>query len=172
MKRTTTGAIAGAAFLGCILAANYVTTEYGMVPVGFGLIATAGTYFAGATFVLRDTVQDTAGRRWVIALILAGAALSFLISAPFIALASAVAFLLSETVDFAIYQPLRKRGYVRAAVASNVAGSLVDTLVFLAIAGFPIRQAFAGQMVGKLLVTAAVVAGVLAYRARRKAVTA
>ena len=28
-------------FLGCILAANWVTTRYGMVPVGFGLIATA-----------------------------------------------------------------------------------------------------------------------------------
>jgi uncharacterized PurR-regulated membrane protein YhhQ (DUF165 family) len=156
---------AGAAFIGCILAANYVTTEYGMVPVGFGLIATAGTYFAGATFVLRDAVQDTAGRRWVVALILAGAALSFLISAPFIALASAVAFLLSESVDFAIYQPLRRRGYVRAALASNVVGSLVDTVAFLAIAGFPIWQALPGQMVGKFAMTALVVLGVVIVRA-------
>ena len=47
-----------AAFLGCILAANYVTSRYGMVPVGFGLIATAGTYFAGLSFVLRDSLHD------------------------------------------------------------------------------------------------------------------
>lgn len=159
------GLAAGASFLGCILAANYVTTEHGMVPVGFGLVATAGTYFAGATFVLRDAVQDTAGRRWVVALILAGAALSFLISAPFIALASAVAFLLSESVDFAIYQPLRRRGYVRAALASNVAGSLVDTVAFLAIAGFPVWPSMPGQMAGKTAITVAVVLGVVIVRA-------
>ena len=156
---------ASGAFIGCILAANYVTTEHGMVPVGFGLMATAGTYFAGATFVLRDAVQDEAGRRWVVALILAGVALSFLVSAPFIALASAVAFLLSESVDFAIYQPLRRRGYVRAALASNVAGSLVDTVAFLAIAGFPIWQALPGQMAGKTAITVAVVLGVVIVRA-------
>ena len=171
MMKKTTGA-AGIGFLAVILAANYVTSRYGMIPVGFGLAATAGTYFAGATFVLRDAVQDAAGRRWVVALILTGAALSFAISAPFIALASAVAFLLSESVDFAIYQPLRRRGYVRAAVASNVAGSFVDTVAFLGIAGFPIWPALPGQMVGKLAVTVVVVALVAAIRARRMVVAA
>jgi uncharacterized PurR-regulated membrane protein YhhQ (DUF165 family) len=161
-----------AGFLGCILAANYVTTRYGMVPVGFGLVATAGTYFAGLSFVLRDSLQDAAGRWWTLAVIALGAVLSFLVADPFIALASAAAFALSETVDQFIYTPLRRRGYVRAAVTSNVVGSLVDTVAFLAIAGFPIRQALPGQMVGKLLVTAAAVAVVVAYRARRRAVTA
>ena len=161
VKATT----AGAAFLGCILAANYVTTNIGLVPVGFGLMATAGTYFAGATFVLRDAVQDASGRRWVIAVILAGAALSFLISAPFIALASAVAFLLSESADFAVYQPLRRRGYVRAAIASNAVGTLVDTVAFLTIAGFPLWQALPGQIIGKLAITAVVIIGVVIVRA-------
>lgn len=154
-----------AAFLACILAANYVTTEYGMVPVGFGLMATAGTYFAGLSFVLRDSLQDAAGKRWTLAVIAAGAALSFLVADPFIALASSVAFGLSEAADLAVYTPLRKRGYVRAAVASNVVGALVDTIAFLTIAGFPVRQALAGQMVGKLLVTAAVIALVVIVRA-------
>ena len=74
-------------FIGTILAANYVTTEYGMVPVGFGLVATAGTYFAGLAFVLRDTVQDLLGKWTVLALVVAGASLSYLVSDPFIALA-------------------------------------------------------------------------------------
>jgi uncharacterized PurR-regulated membrane protein YhhQ (DUF165 family) len=82
-----------------------------MVPVGFGLVATAGTYFAGLAFVLRDSVQDAGGRRLVLTLIIAGALLSYLVSDPFIALASGVAFLVSETVDMGIYTPLRKRGY-------------------------------------------------------------
>jgi queuosine precursor transporter len=164
--------LAAAGFIGTILAANYVTTEYGMVPVGFGLIATAGTYFAGLAFVLRDLVQDKAGRLWVAALIVAGAALSFAISAPAIAIASAVAFLLSEASDFAVYTPLRKRGYIRAAVASNVVGAVIDTVVFLTIAGFPLQQAFAGQIVGKISVTLAVVALVAAVRVARRPVTA
>ena len=162
MKRAT---VPAAAFLACILAANYATTRWGMVPVGFGLTATAGTYFAGVTFVLRDLIHDLAGRRVVLALIVAGAALSFAVSAPFIALASAVAFGLSELADLAIYQPLRRRGYVRAAVASNIVGSFVDTVAFLAIAGFPVWASLPGQMVGKLTVTLAVVVGVVIVRA-------
>lgn len=161
MKRTL--AIVG--FLATILAANYATTRYGLIPVGFGQVATAGTYFAGLAFVLRDAVQDTVGRWWTLAVIALGAVLSFAVAAPFIALASAVAFLTSETADFLIYTPLRERGYIRAAVASNVAGSIVDTLVFLAVAGFSIREAFAGQMIGKLTVTLAVVFVVWGCRA-------
>lgn len=161
-------AIAAATFLACIVAANYVTTEYGMTPVGFGLVATAGTYFAGLTFVLRDTVQDGLGKLATVGLIIAGAGLSYLVSDPFIALASGVAFLVSELADLAVYTPLRRRGYVRAAIASNVVGAAVDTVLFLWVAGFPIQQALAGQMVGKVAVTAAVVALVAAYRLRRK----
>lgn len=156
-----------AAFLATILAANYLTTELGMVPVGFGLAATAGTYLAGLSFVLRDSLQDTGGKLLTLATITAGALLSFAIAAPFIALASAAAFLLSEVCDLAVYTPLRRRGYVRAAVASNVAGSIVDSLVFLSVAGFPIAASMPGQLVGKLTVTALAVAAVLAVRARR-----
>jgi hypothetical protein len=47
MKLKMTAALG---FIATILAANYVTTEYGMVPVGFGLVATAGTYFAKEVF--------------------------------------------------------------------------------------------------------------------------
>lgn len=159
-------------FIGCILAANYVTTRYGMVPVGFGLIATAGTYFAGLSFVIRDSLHDAAGKRWTLAVIAAGAALSFLVADPRIALASAVAFGLSETADLAVYAPLRRRGYIRAAVASNIVGSVVDTIVFLTIAGFPLMAALPGQLVGKLAVTAVVVGLVAVVRPSRRPVTA
>jgi uncharacterized PurR-regulated membrane protein YhhQ (DUF165 family) len=71
-----------------------------------------------------------------------------------------------------VYTPLRERGYVRAAIASNVVGALVDTVLFLWVAGFPIAGAVAGQMVGKLTVTAVTVALVLAARRTRTAVRA
>lgn len=157
--------LAGLAFIAAIVAANYLTTRYGMVPVGFGLIATAGTYAAGLTFVLRDTVQDTSGRWVSLALVSIGALVSYLVADPFIALASGVAFGLSELADLAVYTPLRERGYIRAAVASNVVGSVVDTFVFLWIAGFTIAGAWQGQLVGKLTVTVVTIALVLGCRA-------
>lgn len=166
-KNLIAGATAASGLLLCILAANLVTSRFGFIPVGFGLMATAGTYFAGLTFVLRDLLQDALGKKWVLGMIVVGAALSFLLADPFIALASAVAFLLSEAADFAVYTPLRTRGYIRAAVASNVIGSFIDTVAFLSIAGFPVEEAFAGQMVGKLVMTAAVVVLVLTFRAWR-----
>lgn len=164
--------LAAVGLLGCILAANYVTSRYGIIPVGFGLMATAGTYFAGLTFILRDLLQDSAGKLATVLVILLGAAVSFAVADPFIALASAAAFALAELADLAVYTPLRRRGYVRAAVASNLVGALVDTLVFLTIAGFPVQDALAGQMVGKLAVTAAAVLLVGLYRANRQRVAA
>ena len=156
---------AGVGFVACILLANFVTSHYGLIPVGFGLMATAGTYFAGLTFVLRDSVQDASGTRGVLLLIVAGAFLSYFISDPFIALASGVAFFVSELGDLAIYTPLRRRGYVRAAVASNVVGAIVDTYLFLWVAGFPIAvQVVAGQLLAKVTVTIVLVLLVLAVR--------
>lgn len=158
--------IASAAFIACILAANYVTTEFGMVWV-FGLTATAGTYLAGVTFVLRDLVQDLAGKWASVGLVALAAVVSLAISNPAIAVASGVAFLVAELADLAIYTPLRSRGYVRAAVASNVAGSIVDTILFLWIAGFGLSGVVvAGQVAGKLAVTLLVVLVVSARRLR------
>lgn len=155
---------AAVGFLACILAANNLTAEHGIVPVGFGYAATAGTYLAGLSFVLRDVVQDTMGRRAALVLVAAGAGLSYLVSDPFIALASGVAFLVSEVADLAVYSPLRRRGYIRAALASNVVGALVDTFLFLWIAGFPLAG-WEGQLVGKVAITAAVILAVGVARA-------
>lgn len=167
-RRTKVGVAAAVALLSCILAANFVTSRYGVIPVGFGLMATAGTYFAGVTFILRDAVQDAAGKRWAFAVIAAGAVLSFVLADPFIALASATAFLASEVADLLVYTPLRKRGYIRAALASNTVGAFVDTIIFLTIAGFPLQNALAGQMVGKLLLTALAVIALACFRLLRR----
>lgn len=155
--------LASTGYLGTVIGANYLTSHYGLVPVGFGLVATAGTYLVGASFVLRDSVQDTGGRRLVVLLVLIGALISAWFS-PALAIASGVAFLLSELADMAIYTPLRSSGYIRAAIASNLVGAVIDTYVFLWLAGFSIAAA-PGQMVGKLWITLAVVVLVVGVRA-------
>lgn len=141
-----------AGYVTAIVMANVVTARYGMVPVWWGLLATAGTYAAGAALLLRDAVQEAAGRVAVLAAIVAGAAISWAMSTPTLAVASGVAFLVAELADMAVYTPLRRRGWARAVLASNALGAVVDTFLFLALAGFPLTaQTVGGQMVGKLL---------------------
>lgn len=143
-----------AAFVVVVIATNVITATLGVV-TWLGIAATAGTWLAGLAFVARDWVHDALGPRWAAACILAGAAISAAVS-PALALASATAFLLSELADFAVYAPLRKRGRVRAALASNIVGSVVDSAVFLLIAGFP--MALLGTQVGlKVAVSTATV---------------
>lgn len=125
----------GGAFLAVVVATNAVTVQLGVVS-WLGVTVTAGTWLAGLSLVARDSVHDRLGPAWVAGCILAGAALSALFS-PAMAVASAAAFLLSEGADFAVYAPLRRRGRTLAALASNLLGSLIDSAVFLALAGFP-----------------------------------
>ena len=119
-----------------VIATNALTNLLGVVTC-LGVTATAGTWLAGFAFVARDVVHESLGGRWVLGCILVGAAISAAFS-PALALASATAFLLSEGVDYAVYQPLRRRGQTIAALSSNLAGSIVDSIVFLLIAGFPL----------------------------------
>lgn len=206
-------------FLAAILAANYVTNKEGQVWV-LGFTATAGTYFAGATFVLRDFIQELVRKllpartevverwetldnvdmgpgqvaqvrrphvveippsRWataapILGLIVLGAVLSFAISSPALAVASAAAFLFSEAADLCLYTPLRERGFLRAAVVSNVVGALVDTALFLWLASgflskvdptFSVAGSFPGQVVGKLVLTVPVLLAVWLLRRSR-----
>lgn len=166
MNRRALGLLAAGGFVASIVLANYLTTRYGFIPVGFGFTATAGTLAAGFALALRDATQDALGRRAVALVIVAGAALSFLVADPFIALASAAAFLLSELADFAVYTPLRAwsrlggRRWAGAVIASNLVGAVVDTAVFLGIAfgAAAILPAMPGQLVGKSWATLAYLA--------------
>lgn len=146
---------ASAAFLGAVVAANALTEQFGTVPLGLGLTATAGTFAAGATFTLRDTVHDRHGPGLVCILILAGAALSAIVS-PALAVASGAAFLVSEAADLVVYAPLRARQRDVAVWASALVGSIVDSALFLALAFGAVavtRDAVAGQVAAKLAAT-------------------
>lgn len=150
------------AYISVIFLANWAIQTFHLVPVGFGLMAPAGVYFAGLAFTLRDLVQERLGRNWTIGAILAGAALSYLIE-PTYALASGIAFLASELLDFAVYTPLRKRNWMMAVTLSNLAGLVADSALFLWIAFGSIAY-LPGQVVGKLWMTFAFVAVLWLYK--------
>jgi uncharacterized PurR-regulated membrane protein YhhQ (DUF165 family) len=170
-SRQRLGVLAAVAYVGTIVAANWAITRYGLVPVGFGLTAPAGVYFAGLAFGLRDLTQEWAGKPATLAAIAVGAAVSYLVASPALAAASALAFGLSELADWAVYQPLRRRGWAVAVAASNTVGLLVDSALFLWIA-FGSLAFLPGQVVGKAWMTALAVAVVLANRRQRTAVPA
>ena len=111
-------------------------------------MAPSGVPMIGLALVLRDLVQRRLGAHWAIGAILAGAALSALLATPALVVASGVAFLLSELVDFTIYTPLQRRRLVLAVVASGLVGLVIDSVLFLQLA-FGNLDFLAGQIIGK-----------------------
>lgn len=166
---TRLGYIALAAYIAVIVGANIAVQRYGLVPVGFGLLAPAGVYLAGLGFTLRDLVHRTLGPRWVLAGIATGAAVSFAVASPALAAASAAAFGFSELADMAVYAPLAKRHWLAAVAASNTVGLVIDSALFLWLA-FGSLQFLSGQITGKAWMTTLAVAALWAgrYAMRRR----
>lgn len=166
-----------AGFLATIPLANWLIHNVGttcvpdgpcLIPVAPGLMAPSGVLVIGLALVLRDAVQQNMGRAWAAGAIVVGAAISYLVATPFLALASFSAFLLAEAADMAVYTPLRERGQIALAVmASGVAGSIVDSVVFLWLA-FGSLDYMAGQVVGKLWMSVIAALLILSLSRKRK----
>lgn len=148
-----------AAYIACIPVANWLIQHVGtvcppdnpcLIPVAPGLMAPSGVLMAGLALVLRDLVQRRLGVTYGLSAIGAGTILSAALAPPSLVVASAVAFLLSELADFAVYTPLQKRGLVLAVAASSFVGLIADSLLFLWLA-FGSLQFLAGQIVGKAI---------------------
>ena len=165
MNNPIRGLLALAGYVATIFAANWAIATFGLVPVGFGLMAPAGVYFAGLAFTLRDLTREHAGYWWAISAIWLGAALSAGVAPGHLAFASGMAFLFSETLDATVYEWLRRRGWLGAVVVSNVAGFIADSALFLWLA-FGTLDFLAGQVVGKAWMTGAAVLVLWLWRQR------
>ena len=171
--------IALAAYAATIPAANWMIGNVGhcipngpcMIQVGFGLSAPSGVMMVGAALALRDYVHHSMGWRVALAAIMAGGVLSFCFAPPALAIASVLAFLVSELADFAVYAPLARRRLILAVLASGVIGAAVDSAVFL-WAAFGSLDFLAGQVLGKMWATLAAVAALTTFRAAKEAADA
>lgn len=145
--------LAVVAYVAAVVLANVVTERLGLVSVGFGLLVTAGTYAAGFALLARDFVHRFGGRRWGLAAIAIGGAISWALSSPALAVASTVAFVSAELIDFGVYVPIRRaKGFIQGALVSNIVSAPIDTFVFLSLAGFPLTtETVVGQFIGKVL---------------------
>lgn len=120
-----------------------------LIPVLPGIMAPSGVLMIGAALLLRDLVQSRHGPLASTGCIFVGAALSFFVAIPALALASGAAFLLSEFTDFAVYTPMAKRQFVLGVMLSCLAGATVDSALFLWLA-FGSLEHLTGQIVGKV----------------------
>lgn len=154
-------------YVATIVLANIAVETVGIVPVGFGLQAPAAVYFVGLAFVFRDGVQERYGKWVTVGAIGLGAALSAVFS-PQLALASGLAFLVSELADMGVYTPLRERNLTAAVIASNAVGLTIDSMIFLGLA-FGSLEFLYGQILGKAWMTLVALGLIPALRRTRTA---
>jgi uncharacterized PurR-regulated membrane protein YhhQ (DUF165 family) len=166
MRNRGWAAVAALTFVGLVVASNWLTIRYGPVLGGWVI---AGTFTAGLVLAARDGIREAAGpewRAWVWGAILAGALLSATMTytaggfpggpTPLrLALASGIAFAVSEIADTFVYEPLRQSGRLRALAWSNAVGAVVDSVLFLSLAGFPLWPTALGQVGVKWLMAVA-----------------
>ncbi|KAF0176904.1 MAG: hypothetical protein FD124_2320 [Alphaproteobacteria bacterium] len=128
----------------------------------------------GLVLVVRDFAQREIGHR-VLAAMLLGLAFSVMTTPIAIVLASGAAFLVSETVDWAVYT-WTKRPLSERVMVSSLFGAPIDSAVFLYGANIARPGSLAmGTLVTSIiskLIGAAVVALVIARRERRAAALA
>lgn len=161
------GVAALLALIATVFVANWLVTKYGIVSVGFGLYAPAAVFAAGFAFTFRDLVHRTLGVKAVLAAIVIGALASAFVDTRF-AFASGVAFLVSELLDLAVYTPLAGKSFLGGVLVSNVAGIVLDSILFLWLA-FGSFAFLNGQIVGKMWTTlAAIVVLAIIEGARRR----
>lgn len=133
--KSRTATLAVLAWLAAVPAANYTTGAFGFADLPWLGLVPYGTIFAGVVLVARDVVQDETHAWWLIpALITVGGLVSFGVAPPTIAAASVLAFVVSELADWAIYTPLRRHGWVVAAMVSSIIGGAIDSALFLRVA--------------------------------------
>jgi len=108
----------------------------------------------GGVLVLRDVAQ----RQWghgVLGLMVLAAALSYLLGNPAVALASATAFVISETVDWLVYTTTH-RPFADRVWRSVLASAPVDTATFLHLAQIWSWPLFAIGVISKVAVAGAI----------------
>jgi len=137
------------AYLISIVAVNLAFSYSPMIQLPFDQAIPIGTFLVGFIFVIRDYAHREIGSRIYLAM-LAGVILSYVMADPFVAVASAVAFGLSELIDALVFtytkKPMRDR-----VLLSSAASTPIDSAVFLLMLGFFNWLGFAIMVIVKMI---------------------
>lgn len=160
-----------AAFVALALLANWLASAYVVHIPLTPYVAPAGVFCIGGVLVLRDWMQQLGGLARTMPLVYAAGLVSWLVgdvagwtSLEKVAVASVVAFTVSETVEALVFTPIRKRSLSLGVALSATIGNAVDSWIFLTMA-FSSTAFFWGQFWGK---NEAIAAGVVLTVLRRR----
>jgi uncharacterized PurR-regulated membrane protein YhhQ (DUF165 family) len=132
-----------------IVLVNWLFTVVPLVELPGGTMWPPVALVVGFVFVARDFAQREIGH-WVLAAMAVGVVISYFMASPQVALASALAFAVSELTDWAVYtftgRPLSER-----ILYSSILGTPIDSVVFLSMVGFFSVAAAAAMTFSKLL---------------------
>ena len=142
-----------ALYLSAILFANLLVHWFGLVSFA-GLVFPAGAVMIGLTFSFRDLVQRQYGKWQCWIWMLIASVITYLFNQQ-LAVASVSAFLVAETVDWAIYTWL-PGSFRKRLVMSNLLGTPLDSIVFVTLAFGLNWQAIVGQTIVKFISSLAV----------------
>ncbi|MFZ1815166.1 MAG: VUT family protein [Rhizobiaceae bacterium] len=121
-----------------VVAASNFLVQYPFDHFGLKDILTWGAFTYPVAFLVNDLTNRRFGVRAARRVVLAGFVIAVILSiwlaTPRIALASGGAFLTAQLLDAAIFDRLRARQWWQAPLISTLLGSVVDTLLFFAVA--------------------------------------
>ena len=144
-----------ACYLGLVILANWLASAYTVHVPLTPYVAPAGVFCIGIVLVLRDWVQQLRGLYWTMPLVYAAGLISWGVgdlagwtALEKIAIASVVAFTVSETVEAVVFTPIRNRNLSLGVALSGTVGNAIDSFLFLTIA-FGSTAFFWGQFWGK-----------------------
>lgn len=136
------------AYIVSIVLVNIGFVYIPMIPM-FGEMFPPMTLIVGLVFILRDFAQREIGHKVLVAMGI-GAMLSYIMADPFVAIASVVAFFISEMVDWAVYT-YTKRPLGQRILLSSAIGTPIDSAVFLSMLGFFSPVGFLLMVIGKMV---------------------
>ena len=154
-KRTQIFLALAAIYMGLVILANWLASAYRVEVPFTSQQAPAGVFCIGVVLVLRDWIQQLRGLVWTMPLVYAAGLISWAVgdlagwtSLEKIAIASVIAFSVSETVEAVVFTPIRNRNLSLGVALSATIGNAIDSYLFLWIA-FGSMTYFWGQFWGK-----------------------
>jgi len=138
-----------ALYIALIVAVNYGFSVVPLVELPGGVMWPPMSLLVGFVFIVRDFAQREIGHRVLLAMAV-GVGLSYIMADPYVAMWSAIAFLVSELADWAVYT-FTKRPMSERVVYSSILSAPLDSAVFLIGLGIATPVGIAAMSASKLL---------------------
>lgn len=134
-----------------IVAASNFLVQFPFDYLGLGQVLTWGAFSYPFSFLVTDLTNRRLGvagaRKVVVAGFTIAVILSIGIATPRIAIASGTAFLVAQLLDVTIFDRLRRQAWWRPPLFSTLVSSMVDTVIFFALA-FAVTFVFLDKIFG------------------------